>query len=99
MDLDQDKKTQITMDLLHELLSEMKMGAGSKLKPKEVVIEKTEISPDESEDKDGLQEHLDKVSEEEIPEELLEGLTDEEDEPEEEDISPASSRLNKRMGK
>lgn len=96
MDISQDKKAQITLDLLKELLSTMKGQVGSKLKPKAASVE---VIAEPEEEKEGLQEHLDKVSEEEIPEEVLEGLTedDEDDEIPEEEVSLASRRLAKRM--
>jgi len=97
MDLGQDKKTQITLDLLKELLSTMKGQVGDKLKPKAASVEV--VAEPEGEEKEGLQEHLDKVAEEEIPEEVLEGITDddEKDEIPEEEVSLASRRLAKRM--
>lgn len=106
MDLSQDKKTSITLDLLHTLLSEMKEGAGSRLKPREVEVEATfsdHKEPDGDEDKDGMHKVLDEAAEEEIPEEVLESIEDEsEDESEdlpEEEQSPAYARMQKRLGK
>jgi uncharacterized membrane-anchored protein len=109
MDINADKKSQITLELLKDLVSEIKGSAGSRLKPKAVEVE-IESKPialegeehDDIEEKspEGLKDHLDSISKEEIPEEDLESLMDdegaEEDQPKEEE-SLASRRLSKRM--
>ena len=96
MDLSADKKSTIMLDLLHELLGEMKMGAGSKLKPKEeVVVEaEPEMKPEGS-----LEEHLDKVSEEGPDEEDLAGLMDDEEDEDCEPKTAAGSRLDRLLKK
>lgn len=102
MELTQDQRAQLILKLIPDLLSEMKMGAGSKLKPKAEVIE---VSTDkvDPEDKEGLAAHLDKVAEESPPDEDdLEGLMDDEDKTDEEDkqyTSSAKARLDRKMAR
>ena len=96
-----DKKASIMLELLHDLMGEMKTSTGSKLKPT-ASIEVTTATPLED-DKEGLEAHLDKIAaephEEPDGDELL-GLEDEDEdeEPKEEKMSPAMARMNKRLG-
>ena len=103
-------KSKIMSELLAQLLDEMKVNAGSRLKPKEASIEIISAKPveheepDGDEDKAGLQDHLDSLAAAEAekhaageePELVaLDEPDEDEDEDEDELISPASARLNK----
>lgn len=91
MDLTEDKKQGVLLDLLEKLMDEMKTTAGGKLKPKEAVLEVTEpeaVEPDGDEPSPDGEE----LSDEDIASMLSE------DEPEEEaPKSLASMRLAKRL--
>lgn len=46
MDLSSDKKSGILLDMLHDLMAEMKSGAGEKWKPKKAEVEEVVSKPE-----------------------------------------------------
>jgi hypothetical protein len=109
--MDKTNKTSITLELLRDLISEMKTSAGSRLKPKEaettvIAVEgaPTEGIEEELEEGDnaGLKGHLDAIAKKGTDEglELSDLLEDEdEDEEPEEEKSPARSRMDRLLSK
>jgi hypothetical protein len=95
--MEHDNKSEILLSLLDQLMGEMKMESGKKLKPKEAVLEVTsepevvDLGP--AGEHEGAEPDGDELSDEEIAEAL--------GSPEEEvDVQPkslASSRLAKRL--
>lgn len=95
MDITQDRKSEIVLDLLKELMSEMKGSAGSKFKPKEeekaeeeevpAAVVEIEVGPDEDDEEDTDIEEYDGAD--------LEDVLDKASE--EEPKSAASRRLSK----
>jgi hypothetical protein len=89
MEITSDKKSQILLDLLQDLMGEMKSGAGNKLKPKMPEVKGPQTEVDEASHEPG--------EDEEAEEAVLPGGKDEDDAPRA--LTGASARLAKRLGK
>lgn len=101
MHIDPSKKTEITLNLLQDLIAEMKGTAGTRLKPKSDEPEAPEGKATEK----SLEEHLDNISKEDHQEPDLDDLLSDDDEDnkeeDEEDCKKplARSRMDRLLAK